>query len=231
MIHCLSRDSRFLVPLYSVRHVRVLIFAISVLLIAGCVLLYAHCEQVYTTTTVVRFKESPSRKMLSIARDAATGLIRPKVHFYNNSNNRKASPSASSTRTTRTSTPTPVFTVGSQSRCTSAATTLQLPSPSTRRGSFLDIAGSHGGKKEEIKSPERSLTSDDSFDADSTHVTESEKPVAVVIPIPTSMTPLTPAYQSSQAIKISRMPFALFSYLQDDVLVLPPGFLNESSKF
>lgn len=241
---------------------RVLIFALSVLLIAGCVLMYAYCEQVYSTTTVVQFKDSRSRKLLSIARDA-TGLIRPKVLFYNGSGSsrndreprgRSSVPDMEQDGHVRGKTPVPVFSISSpQSRCTSAAPSLPLPSTSTRKGSFLDLAAgssrvpsrdstrsssssSISGRSKQCRSQQserctvNSVSSDD-VDADSSHVQSGAKKSTLAVVVPTSISPLTPAYQSNESIKISRMPLALFTYLQDDVLVLPPGFLNEAGKF
>jgi hypothetical protein len=80
----------------------------------------------------------------------------------------------------------------------------------------------------------------ETFDADSSRITMDEigslsaqrwnRRHHSLIPGTAAISPLVPAYQSTDAVKISRMPFALFSYLHDDVLVLPPGFLNETSK-
>lgn len=227
--------------------------------------MYAYCEQVYSTTTVVQFKDSRSRKLLSIARDAA-GLIRPNIQFYNGTTSSRPSgrrsagrrkhtlPDLEQGRPDRAATPVPVFSVNPQSRCTSAAPSLLIPGTAARKGSFLDIgagssssirgtssrvstgssSGSSGsGRSGKCRSlPERSVSSDD-FDADSSHVHSQPPPplhkktgppaATLAVVVPTSISPLTPAYQSNESIKISRMPFALFSYLQDDVLVLHPA--------
>ena len=207
MVSCITDCCQFTDMCFSYR---VLIFAALMFLIAGCMLLYVHCERLYETMAVVRFYESPPQRLLSMAKDAK-GLIRPKVKFYSS----KLPRSIAECEEGKGGYKSGIYSIDLPIRSSSAVASLALSS--ARRGSFASIMGA---------SSKSSPGSDDCFDADSSHVTSQEKKRQSM----SAIMPLTPAYQSSDAIKISRMPLALFSYLHDDVLVLPPGFLNENSK-
>lgn len=194
-------------------------------LIAGCMLLYVHCERLYETMAVVRFNESPPQRLLSMAKDA-TGLIRPKVKFYEKSiieceeglQSKSKTSSSSNSRKKQD-----VYSIDVPIRSSSAVASLALSS--ARRGSLINLMAS----SKLVPGSEDDVRTEDTFDVDSSHVIDmGRKGVcnnsSITAP---AIAPLSPAYQSSHGIKISRMPLALFSYLHDDVLVLPPGFLSE----
>lgn len=197
---------------------RVFIFAALMFLIAGCMLMYVHCERLYETMAVVRFNESPPQRLLSMARDAK-GLIRPKVKFYDRSI--IDSEEGKRRRILDENRDSFIYSIDVPIRSSSAVASLAISS--ARRGSFVSIMGSNKCPRRESHYNEEN----DTFDVDSSQVPREEDKKRLSTPV---ITPLTPAYQSTDGIKISRMPLALFSYLHEDVLVLPPGFLNENSK-
>ena len=189
------------------------------------ILLFCHFAE---KTTVVRFPEDPPIQVLHGTSINSKGLIRPDLRLYE-----KRSSTASSIDDTKGSSassrresgnelhlpghnqvaPIPPSPFLNQLDARSLKSYCEDNNRGSRKGSFLNIG------------------QDDSFDIVSSDFNPDEIPsrktsALFIERLSTPLRPLDPAYHAIEPLRMSRVPHALSSYLRDDELALPPGYVT-----
>lgn len=181
--------------------------------------------------TVVRFPEETQVEVLYGTAITSKGLIHPDVRMFE-----KRSSTASSVHSTDSGYKTAI-----QSRRTSSICEFHLPSthnqvaPASLLPSTIVELDAESLRSIDHQSQDKRKTSflnisqSDSFDIVSHEFKNENVQVKQGFRLSTPLRPLIPAYKAIEPVEMSRIPYALSSYLRDDELALPPGYVSHYS--
>ena len=222
-------DIRLKLALSTTWFVWICLFAagIAIVIILLLILLFCHYTE---RTTVVRFPEDNPVEISFGTAINSKGMIHPSVRFYE----KRPSNSSSGIES------------GCPSRRGSSFGDFHLPgnnqvapvsSPFLIDNTFQELDPTKLSPHVRVEEKARrkgsfhNINDEDTFDTVSSDFTNNPDVVPTPVKInierlSTPLRPLTPAYQAIEPLQMSRIPQALSSYLRDDELALPPGFVS-----